>query len=84
MSSPLAGVAAINAITFGVYGNVVRLIPNPDSVLSTSAAGATAGLVQVRIWHFVSKRSLYFLNFPVPEPVSGCRILNAGSSASEE
>ena len=47
MTSPLTGVAAINAICFGVYGNVMKIIPNPDSILSCSLGGATAGLVQV-------------------------------------
>ncbi len=47
MSSPLAGVAAINAITFGVYGNVLRRMEDPSSVTSVTMAGAAAGLVQV-------------------------------------
>ncbi len=47
MSSPLAGVAGINAITFGVYGNVLRQMNDPDSVKSVALAGSTAGLVQV-------------------------------------
>jgi solute carrier family 25 carnitine/acylcarnitine transporter 20/29 len=47
MSSPLAGVAAINAITFGVYGNVLRRLEDPASVSSVVTAGAAAGLIQV-------------------------------------
>ena len=47
MSSPLGGVAAINAITFGVYGNAVRSMQDPDSIYSIAIAGSTAGLVQV-------------------------------------
>jgi hypothetical protein len=47
MSSPLAGVAAINAITFGVYGNVLRRMEDPTSVASVMTAGAAAGLIQV-------------------------------------
>ena len=47
MSSPLGGVAAINAITFGVYGNALRLMDDPDSIKSVALAGSTAGLIQV-------------------------------------
>lgn len=47
MSSPLLGVAGINAITFGAYGNVLRLLPDQDSVASITLAGAAAGLIQV-------------------------------------
>merc|ERR1719318_1081308 len=46
MSSPLLGVAGINAITFGAYGNVLRLLPNQDSISSITLAGASAGLIQ--------------------------------------
>jgi len=49
MSSPLLGVAGINAITFGAYGNVLRLLPNQDSISSITLAGASAGLIQVRL-----------------------------------
>jgi solute carrier family 25 carnitine/acylcarnitine transporter 20/29 len=51
MSSPLAGVAAINAITFGVYGNVLRRMEDPTSVTSVMTAGAAAGLIQVSQGH---------------------------------
>jgi len=47
MSSPLFGVAGINAITFGAYGNVLRLLPNPDSIGSVTLAGSAAGMIQV-------------------------------------
>ena len=47
MSSPLLGVAGINAITFGAYGNVLRMLPDQDSISSITLAGATAGLIQV-------------------------------------
>ena len=47
MSSPLAGVAAINAITFGVYGNALRCMEDQESVKSVTMAGMTAGIVQV-------------------------------------
>lgn len=46
MSSPMAGVAAVNAIVFGVYGNVQRSASNPNSLLSHFCAGTAAGLVQ--------------------------------------
>lgn len=46
MSSPLAGVAAINAIVFGVYGNVQRHLPNPDALRTHCYAGAVAGFAQ--------------------------------------
>lgn len=46
MSSPLAGVAAINAIVFGVYGNVQRRASDPDSLRSHFFAGAIAGFAQ--------------------------------------
>jgi len=47
MSSPLLGVAGINAITFGAYGNVLRALPNPDSISSVTLAGASAGMIQI-------------------------------------
>ena len=47
MSSPLLGVAGINAITFGAYGNVLRLLPDQESISSITLAGASAGLIQV-------------------------------------
>jgi len=46
MSSPLASVAVINAMIFGVYGNVQRRLNNPDSLRSHALAGSIAGLVQ--------------------------------------
>jgi len=46
MSSPLFGVAGINAITFGAYGNVLRQLPNPESISSVALAGMAAGLIQ--------------------------------------
>lgn len=46
ISSPLAGVAAINAIVFGVYGNVQRRSSDPDSLRSHFFAGALAGFAQ--------------------------------------
>ena len=46
MSSPIAGVAVVNSLVFGVYGNVQRSLSNPDSLSSHAIAGATAGLAQ--------------------------------------
>lgn len=46
MSSPLVGVAGINAIVFGIYANTQRYLPNPDSLKSHFIAGATAGFFQ--------------------------------------
>jgi len=47
MSSPLVGVAGINAITFGAYGNVLRMLPDQESISSITLAGASAGLIQI-------------------------------------
>jgi len=46
MSSPLAGVAGVNAITFGAYGNILRVLPHQDSIGSITLAGCGAGLLQ--------------------------------------
>ncbi|KAF7270129.1 hypothetical protein GWI33_016870 [Rhynchophorus ferrugineus] len=46
MSSPLFGVAGINAIVFGIYGNTLRCMKNPDSLMSHTLAGSFAGFVQ--------------------------------------
>lgn len=46
ISSPLTGVAAINAIVFGVYGNVQRRSTDPESLRSHFFAGAAAGFAQ--------------------------------------
>lgn len=46
MSSPMMGVSAINAIVFGVYGNMQRMSSNPHSYTSHFVAGSVAGLVQ--------------------------------------
>ena len=47
ITSPLAGVAAINAICFGVYGNVNRRLKDPESLKSITIAGMASGFVQV-------------------------------------
>lgn len=46
MSSPMLGVSAINAIVFGVYGNVQRMSSAPDSYMSHFLAGSLAGFTQ--------------------------------------
>lgn len=46
MSSPVAGVAVINAIIFGIYGQTQRHIPDADSLRSHFIAGALAGIAQ--------------------------------------
>lgn len=46
MSSPMAGVAVVNAIVFGVFGNVQRNLSEPESLKSYFISGAIAGLSQ--------------------------------------
>lgn len=46
MSSPMAGVAFVNAIVFGVHGNMSKHIKDPESLRSQVLCGATAGLFQ--------------------------------------
>lgn len=46
VSSPMGGVAFVNAIVFGVYGNVQRNMENPNSLYSHFMAGSIAGLTQ--------------------------------------
>jgi hypothetical protein len=42
----MAGVAVVNAVVFGVYGNFQRYSPQPDALSSHFLAGAAAGFVQ--------------------------------------
>jgi solute carrier family 25 carnitine/acylcarnitine transporter 20/29 len=42
----MAGVAVVNAIVFGVYGNFQRHLARPDALSSHFLAGAAAGFVQ--------------------------------------
>ncbi|XP_068632404.1 mitochondrial basic amino acids transporter-like [Battus philenor] len=44
--APLGGIAAVNAIVFGAYGNTRRALPNPDSLTTHAVAGAIAGFMQ--------------------------------------
>lgn len=46
ITSPLAGVAVVNAIVFGVYGSTQRHLSEPDRLSSCFLAGASAGLAQ--------------------------------------
>ncbi|KAL0267337.1 UNVERIFIED_CONTAM: hypothetical protein PYX00_009631 [Menopon gallinae] len=46
LSSPMVGVAAINAIVFGMYGYIQRRMSDPTSLSSIFIAGAAAGVVQ--------------------------------------
>ncbi|GLH01426.1 Congested-like trachea protein [Gryllus bimaculatus] len=46
MTSPLCGVALINAVVFGVYGNVQRRMSEPDALCTHFYAGAAAGVAQ--------------------------------------
>jgi len=46
MSSPIAGVAAVNAIVFGIYGNTLKQLPEPDRLSAHLTAGVFAGLAQ--------------------------------------
>lgn len=49
MSSPMAGVAAINAIVFGVYGHTQRHLTESDRLSSYFLAGAFAGIAQTPV-----------------------------------
>lgn len=42
----ILGVAGINAIVFGVYGNTQRYMQDSDSLKTHAFAGAAAGFVQ--------------------------------------
>ncbi|XP_076245466.1 mitochondrial basic amino acids transporter [Calliopsis andreniformis] len=46
MTSPMAGVAVVNAIVFGVYGQTQKQIPDSDRLSSHFIAGALAGMAQ--------------------------------------
>lgn len=49
ISSPLASISVLNAIVFGVYGNVQRRTTDPDSLIAHFCAGTAAGLSQTFI-----------------------------------
>lgn len=46
ISSPMMGIGLVNAVVFGVYGNVQRLSDNPNSLMSHFWAGAVGGIAQ--------------------------------------
>lgn len=46
VGAPLGGIAGVNAIVFGAYGNARRALPNPDALRTHAAAGAAAGVMQ--------------------------------------
>lgn len=46
ISSPIASISVLNAIVFGVYGNVQRRTADPDSLVAHFLAGSAAGLSQ--------------------------------------
>ncbi|XP_017485319.1 PREDICTED: mitochondrial basic amino acids transporter isoform X1 [Rhagoletis zephyria] len=46
MSSPLMGISVVNAIVFGVYGNVQRQMPEHNTLHSHLLAGAVSGFAQ--------------------------------------
>lgn len=46
MTSPLGGVAVVNSIVFGVYGNSQKVAEDPSSLKSQFISGSLAGLAQ--------------------------------------
>lgn len=46
MTSPIAGVAVVNAIVFGIYGETQRRMGAQDHIITHFLAGASAGLAQ--------------------------------------
>ncbi|XP_030246469.1 mitochondrial basic amino acids transporter [Drosophila navojoa] len=46
ISSPMMGIGLVNAIVFGVYGNVQKLSENPNSLITHFNAGVMAGIAQ--------------------------------------
>ncbi|XP_016964329.1 mitochondrial basic amino acids transporter isoform X1 [Drosophila biarmipes] len=46
ISSPMGGIGLVNAIVFGVYGNVQRWSDDPNSLTSHCYAGSIAGVAQ--------------------------------------
>ncbi|CAH0407016.1 unnamed protein product [Chilo suppressalis] len=46
VGAPLGGIAVVNAIVFGTYGNTRRALPDSDSLLAHATAGCVAGFVQ--------------------------------------
>ncbi|KRG00401.1 uncharacterized protein Dwil_GK28001 [Drosophila willistoni] len=46
ISSPMMGIGLVNAIVFGVYGNVQRLSEKPNELITHFWAGSIAGIAQ--------------------------------------
>jgi len=46
MSSPLLGIAGINAVSVAAFERTFGLLPNQDSLSSVAIAGSAAGLIQ--------------------------------------
>lgn len=46
ISSPMAGIGLVNAIVFGVYGNVQKYSNDPNSLMTHFYAGSIAGICQ--------------------------------------
>ena len=46
ITSPLGGIGFVNAIVFGIYGNVQRNTSDPNSLTSHALAGSIAGFAQ--------------------------------------
>lgn len=49
LSSPIASISVLNAIIFGVYGNVQRRTSDPESLFAHFCAGSAAGFSQTLI-----------------------------------
>ncbi|XP_045768581.1 mitochondrial basic amino acids transporter-like [Maniola jurtina] len=46
IGAPLGGIAAINAVVFGAYGNTRRALSDPDALATHAIAGGAAGMLQ--------------------------------------
>ncbi|XP_028162282.1 mitochondrial basic amino acids transporter-like [Ostrinia furnacalis] len=46
VGAPLGGIAVVNAIVFGAYGNTRRSLPNSNSLSAHAIAGSAAGALQ--------------------------------------
>ncbi|KAK2708020.1 mitochondrial basic amino acids transporter-like [Artemia franciscana] len=71
MTSPMAGVAGINAMIFGVYGNVNKRLSDPESIKSIATAGICAGLAQTVI---TSPMELVKTRLQVQSQIPGAQI----------
>ncbi|KAG7169637.1 Mitochondrial basic amino acids transporter-like, partial [Homarus americanus] len=79
MSSPMAGVSIVNAIVFGVHGNMTKHMKDPDSLRSQVLCGATAGFFQA----FVSSpMELVKTRVQLQTEASGAAIKSLSTAAS--